>query len=304
MLRAVVVAVAVSGLVAGCGVDLGQSPRPAKIVFEGEERHSNVEYTIFGMNPDGTGITPIGEGACPSFARDGSKIAVGGFWITVMDRDGGHVRKLIHGGYGCPVFSPDGSKIAFTRGGAVYLMNADGGAVQQLHVDSLELDPSGHFPHGQDQDGPSTDRPAFSPDGSKIVISDSGVMWVMASDGTGARQLLPGEVYADFDPVFTPDGAGIVFSSSRPPNGGIYRMDVDGRNIRLLRADGYCPSFSPDGTKILYSRMTRDPASTQGATFTELWVMNSDGSNPHRLTDPKVSVRSAVYGSWGREANT
>jgi hypothetical protein len=28
--------------------------------------------------------------------------------------------------------------------------------------------------------------------------------------------------------------------------------------------------------------------------------MNTDGSNPHRLTDPKQSVQHAVCCSWGR----
>ncbi|MEV6339603.1 hypothetical protein AB0M12_33405 [Nocardia vinacea] len=74
-------------------------------------------------------------------------------------------------------------------------------------------------------------------------------------------------------------------------------MDVDGQNIRLLNDDAAYPSFSADGTKIVY---THDPASEQEAMFWELWVMNSDGSNPHRLTDPKQSVKHAVCGSWGR----
>ncbi|MBU3067849.1 ISAs1 family transposase [Nocardia sp. NEAU-G5] len=306
--RIVVVAVVVSGLVAGCGVGPGQSPRPAKIVYPGDR------YGIFAMNPDGTGVTRIGEGDCPNFARDGSKIAVGGLWITVMDPDGGNVRKLLHGGYGCPAFSPDGAKIAFTRGTAVYLMNADGGMPKQLYNDPT-FDPVGGFQTGQDVG--SSERPAFSPDGSKIVFAEAGAMWVMAADGAGARQLLPGtsalrtfQGYNDSDPVFTPDGAGIVFSRSRSSNAGIdrdmgiYRMDVDGRNIRLLRTNGDCPSFSPDGSKILYSRMTLDTASEQGASFTEVWVMDSDGSNPHRLIGPKESVQDTLCGSWGRAADS
>ncbi|MEV2218267.1 hypothetical protein AB0E01_00120 [Nocardia vinacea] len=236
-----------------------------------------------------------------------------------MDPDGGNVRKLTHGGSTHPTFSPDGTKIAFTRGHVVYVMNADGGEPKQLNPDPEPTAPVSSIvtPYGAialpapafpvanpDVDG-STDRPAFSPDGSKILFVTSGRIWVMASDGTGARPLLPDDPNANLAPVFTRDGAGIVFASYRAHNGrsGIYLMDVDGHNIRLLNDDAAYPSFSPDGTKIIYTRVTHDPASDQRATFGELWVMNSDASNPHRLADPKQSVQYAVCGSWGRETD-
>ncbi|WP_215917182.1 TolB family protein [Nocardia albiluteola] len=312
LVQAFAISIALSGLIVGCGADADRSPRPAQIVFAGDG------YSIFVMNPDGTGVTRIGDGACPSFARDGSKIVVGGYTVTAMDPDGSNVRKLNDGGYTWytyPTFSPDGTKIAFTRGRAVSVMNADGSELKQLGVipDPVPTDlpvivlpgvsvpvPSGRV-EDPDSEG-STDRPAFSPDGSKILVARSGAIWVMASDGTGARQLLPGDPNDNSDPVFTPDGAGIVFASDRAHNGrsGIYVMDIDGHNIRLLNDDGWGPSFSPGGTKILYTRAARDPESTQGVEFRELWVMNSDGSNPHRLTDPKQSVQRAGCGSWGK----
>ncbi|WP_433629752.1 TolB family protein [Nocardia sp. CA-120079] len=306
--RVVAVTVAVSGLAAGCGTDLEQSPRPAQIVFAGDR------YSIFAMYPDGTGITRIGDGDCPSFARDGSQTVVGGYTIAVMNPDGSNVMKLTHGGYTHPTFSPDGARIAFVRGRAVYAMNADGGEPKQLGV-IPDPDPTGlpsivipgtNVPVPTDRVGDpdsegSTDRPAFSPDGSKILVARSGAVWVMASDRTETRQLLPGDPNVNSDPVFTPDGTGIAFASNRARNGrsGIYVMDVDGQHIRLLNDDGG-PSFSPDGTKIIYTRATRDPESTQGAEFRELWVMNSDDSASHRLTDPKQSVQQAICGSWGR----
>ncbi|MEV4127210.1 hypothetical protein [Nocardia sp. NPDC049707] len=316
LLRAVAITVAVSGLIVGCGADADQSSRPAQIVFAGDG------YSIFVMNPDGTGVTRIGDGACPSFARDGSKIVVGGYTITVIDPDGSNVRKLNDGGYTwytSPTFSHDGTQIAFVRGHAVYVMNADGSELKQLGVIPdpaptalpglpVIVIPGANVPvpsgrvEDPDSEG-STDRPAFSPDSSKLLVAKTGAIWVMASNGTGARQLLPGDPNDNSNPVFTPDGAGIVFASNRAHNGrsGIYVMDIDGHNIRLLNDDGWGPSFSPDGTKILYTRAARDPESTRGVEFRELWVMNSDGSNPHRLTDPKQSVQRAGCGSWGNQ---
>jgi hypothetical protein len=99
------------------------------------------------------------------------------------------------------------------------------------------------------------------------------------------------------NPVFTPDGAGIVFASNR---GGknrseIYVMDADGSHIRPLTDDstGH-PSFSPDwGRTILFTRFTSDSASKSGA---EVWEMDSDGSSPRRLTDPKQVALHPSYG--------
>ncbi|MFI9402720.1 hypothetical protein [Nocardia sp. NPDC052316] len=289
-LRHVVIGAALSGLIVGCGSDPeppsnpGQSPRSEqprrleKVVFE------DGWQSVFVMNPDGTDVVRIGAGNHPSFARDGSKIVVGGAAISTMDPDGGNVRRLTDGGYH-PKFSPDGARIAFARGGAIYAINADGGDLKQL---TALPDPTA--PPGPGQ--ASSQNPAFSPDGSKILFTRSGAIWVMAADGTHARQVLA-DPFWNSDPVFTPDATKIVFTSNR---GGknrseIYVMHANGADVRPLTDDATVhPSFSPDGSKIVY---TRNPAPEPGA---QIWVMNSDGSNARQLTDPK---QTAQHPSWG-----
>lgn len=279
VLRAVVAGVVLSGLTVGCGADHEQPPRPVKIAF------SDDWQSVFVMNPDGTGVTRIAAGTDPSFAPDGSKIVVGGPSISMMDPDGGNIVKLADGGFH-PTFSPDGSRIAFTRGGVIYVVSTDGGEPRPLTGAPDTVGP----------DLTSSQHPAFSPDGSKIAFTRANTVWEMAADGTGARKLLA-DPYFNSEPVFAPDGAGIVFTSNR---GGknrseIYVMDVHGDHVRPLTDDSTeHPSFSPDGTKILFARFTHDSASKAGA---EVWVMNSDGGNPRRLTDPK---QVAQHPSWGR----
>ncbi|WP_433681818.1 hypothetical protein [Nocardia sp. CA-119907] len=279
VLQVVAVGVVLSGLIVGCGADHGQPPRPAKIVFTDDWQ------SVFSMNPDGTGVARIAAGTDPSFAPDGSKIVVGGRSISTMDPDGSNVVQLADDGFH-PTFSPDSSRIAFTRGGIIYVMNTDGGELRQLTGAPNTVGP----------DLTSSQHPAFSPDGSKIAFTRADTVWEMAADGTGARKLLE-DPYFNSEPVFTPDGTGIVFTSNR---GGknrseIYVMDVHGDHVRPLTDDstGH-PSFSPDGTKILFARFTRDPSSKSGA---EVWVMDSDGGNPRLLTDPK---QVAQHPSWGR----
>ncbi|MGK8524899.1 TolB family protein [Nocardia asteroides] len=283
MLHVVALTVVVPGLIAGCGAEPAQPPRPAKIAFADDWQ------SIFVMNPDGTGITRIAEGHDPSFAPDGSRIVIGGRSISTMDPDGSNVTKLADAGYQ-PTFSPDGTRIAFVRGGVIYTMNADGSELKQLTTPNTASGP----------DLTSSHNPAFSPDGSMIVFTRAHTLWVMASDGTGQRQLLT-DGYFNSEAVFTPDGAGIVFGSNR---GGknrseIYLMDVDGDHVRPLTDDatGH-PSFASDGT-ILFTRFARDPATSTAKA--EIWGMNSDGSNPHRLTDPK---QTAQHPSWGRASDS
>ncbi len=285
VLRVVAITVVLSGLIAGCGVDPEQwvqyftsPPGPARITFA-DDRQS-----VFVMNPDGSGVTRIGVGSDPSIAPDGSRIVVGGGSISTMDPDGSHVTKLADGGYQ-PTFSPDTRRIVFVRGGAIYMMNNDGHQLKQLT-------PTRGSTVGSDRT--SSQDPSFSRDGSKIVFVRAGAVWVMASDGTGQRPLLA-DSYDNSEPVFTPDGARIVFTSNR---GGknrseIYVMGADGDHIRPLTDDwtGHpsfyldgIPASSPDSTAFLFTRFTRDSASKPGA---EVWEMNIDGSDSHRLTDPK-----------------
>ena len=59
----------------------------------------------------------------------------------------------------------------------------------------------------------------------------------------------------DLDPVWSPDGTRIAFSSSRNGNFDIYVVDADGGNLTQLT---FCncvdqvPAWSPDGTRIAF----------------------------------------------------
>jgi Tol biopolymer transport system component len=89
--------------------------------------------------------------------------------------------------------------------------------------------------------------------------------------------------------AWSPDGKEIVFGSSRSSSdqygntGARFTIETisadgsDGNNSRLL-ADGRNPSWSPDGSKIVFERN-----GTEGTT--QIWVMSRDGKNKTQLTD-------------------
>jgi Tol biopolymer transport system component len=176
---------------------------------------------------------------------------------------------------GYPSYSPDGERIVFTRGGAgsqglgqVWVMNADGtGQIQITHGDALAT------------------SPVFSPDGTRIVYVSEFQAWVMNADGTNQKQLtFPGPDGDSFDfPEFSPDGKKIVLTRRYGASGkhGISVMNADGSGLTPLTTpsgtiEDYAPSFSPDGTRIVFDRYDQ--------VQDDLFTMNADGSQATPLT--------------------
>jgi Tol biopolymer transport system component len=77
----------------------------------------------------------------------------------------------------------------------------------------------------------------------------------------------------------------IVFASDRDGDFEIFRMRADGKGLRKLtanRVEDSCPKWSPDGRRIVFTRLR--------AYGADLWVMRGDGSRERRL------LRSPRYG--------
>ena len=170
-------------------------------------------------------------------------------------------------------WSPDGKKFLFTRihGGkmGLWTMNADG-------TDAKALMPKEMNPQF---DG------SWSPDSMRIVFifdrlqgTDGRLQIdVINADGTEQKNLMPHKAF-DEAPRWSPDGAKIVFASTRDKNQQIHVMDADGKNLKRLTGEfkDTNPSWSPDGKEIAFT-------SARSGNF-DIHVMNADGSNVRRLT--------------------
>ncbi len=111
--------------------------------------------------------------------------------------------------------------------------------------------------------------PTASPDDKEVAfLSDSGGhanLWVVNTQSGGLRQITyeRDPRVAVGVPVWSPDGRGIAFVSSRGNPGltfGVWLVDSDGSNLRNLANPGLGLAWSPDGRWMYYS--TRGAAGT------------------------------------------
>jgi len=199
-----------------------------------------------------------------------------------------------------PALSPDGRRIAFDWHGDLWVCPAEGGAATRL------------------TDDPSDERkPAWSPDGGKIVFSSDKAgnrdLFVLDLASKQARPLTFHSSDEDA-PAWSPDGKSIAFQSNRDSNldlclnnsvWDVWRMPAGGGTAtRVTRFRGENPAWSADGKWIVYDRY----ASGYSDGEHNIFVVASDGSGvPRELAaGGEDSRRPVVRGNvvyFAHEAN-
>jgi len=128
-----------------------------------------------------------------------------------------------------------------------------------------------------------------------------------APDGTDVMRLTTfAPKRSAYAPSWSADGTRIVFLKGR--NGPsdahqLWVMDADGSNQHRVLSDPWfydrAPTFSPDGSKILFARCQYDPGQDRCAVVT----VNVDGSRMDRLTTPgpEELVFSEMYSPDGTQ---
>jgi Periplasmic component of the Tol biopolymer transport system len=244
---------------------------------------------LYVMNADGSGRTELANGASLldyRWSPDGSRIAfslgrvvrnnlVSDLWV--MQADGSGKSRLATNAEGA-TWSPDGQRIAYVRDvGNIHIriVNAAGGDDHRLTDDSM-----------------NAIQPAWSPDGSRIafVSLDPNEIRVINPDGTGLLNLTQGIAQED-GPVWSPDGSRIAFNSGptdQPLESEVTVIHPDGSGrMNLTHHPGFdlSPDWSPDGKRIVFVRTDNGD--------NEIYVMNSDGSDPTDISNRPDSFESA-----------
>ena len=112
-------------------------------------------------------------------------------------------------------------------------------------------------------------------------------IYVMDADGNN-QQRLTNNAHNDRSPSWSPDGGRIAFESWRHGPDEIYVMDADGDNPQRLTHNAHddrSPSWSPDGKRIAFMSYREHPHIIQGWFTSEIYVMDTDGNNPQKLTN-------------------
>jgi Tol biopolymer transport system component len=198
-------------------------------------------------------------------------------------------------GVGLPVihsWSPGGKYILFWTGVAPTVgTNAD---IALVSVDN----PSDVKTIGQSRVVPQV--AAWSPDGSRLALAsgDSKSIEVLSEDGT-VQAHLGGEDSASVEPAWSPDGDRIAFAKSS----GIWTAAKDGSGLSQLTTDrayyDRYPQWSRDGSRIVFVRLRADAVVNQVAGPAELWMMNADGSDAHKIGDlPSINLQTQGLGGF------
>ena len=171
-------------------------------------------------------------------------------------------------------FTHDNSRIIFIRGGApnsagelpnpiaiqpnveraIWIINTDGRNLKKLAT--------GFYPK-------------LSPDGKSIAYLNAGQVWLVKTDSAGTGKKLFHSRGSQNNMRWSPDGRWILYSMAVGGNTDIYKVPAaGGESVRLTDSPGIDVggSFSPDGTKLVFSSNRYGSGPGETNVFIADWV--------------------------------
>jgi len=99
----------------------------------------------------------------------------------------------------------------------------------------------------------------------------------------------------DRQPVVSPDGTRLAFTSDREGNVDVWELEIESGSLRRLttdKAEDWDPAYTPDGKQLLWS-------SNRGGHY-EIWSAAADGGGARQITDDGVDAENATMTRDGR----
>jgi Tol biopolymer transport system component len=262
-----------------------------------------------------------------SWSPDGSTLALetdfDGAGLYVVDVEEERIRLVTKGPALDPSassWSPDGNNIVFSgtlpgsESSTLYVADADGTNVRELpglppnaswpawQPTPAETQPEPPAPVGPMANGPIYFRVGGGEGGSRVESIEP--------DGTDRHVVFPEDSPVHYTRIdFSPDGSRIAFDNLLAGEYGIETANPDGTDVVRLTngVNDSWASWSPDGTKVLFSSTRYDHSigqCTPGDPYefgcpTHIYVMDADGSNVTRLTDDPLPEFMPVWSPDG-----
>ncbi|MCK4557793.1 MAG: PD40 domain-containing protein, partial [Candidatus Aminicenantes bacterium] len=130
--------------------------------------------------------------------------------------------------------------------------------------------------------------PAISPDGKHIAFSYMGDLWVVSSQGGKATRLTDHVAY-DREPIWSPDGQWLAFTSNRNGNNDVYILKAQGgipRQLTYHSGNDVASDFTPDGKSVVFT--------SSRSSSSSIFKISISGGNALPLLD--------TYWSWPHKA--
>ena len=298
------------------------TPRGAngRLVF-GRFDPAQGDTVIYTANPDGSHEQQLLPFAleCPHWMADGSRIVTcgepDGSSAVIINPDTGSLREVFSSDptlfLACPLPSPDGQRLACdqfdqpadpSRAGIYSMRSSDGGGLSRITSN----------PGGNDSPGD------YSPNGKRLVFGRSDEngdpvgLFVVNVNGTGLKQITQTGTLFRTTGAWSPQGNEIVFSRrvTDSVRSSIWVVHADGSGLHEIHVQGVAcggafsdpasnsclePSWSPDGTKIVFDIF--NAATGQRNIYTA----NADGSGLFQVTHAPSPVlgEGDQFPDWG-----
>ncbi len=206
--------------------------------------------------------------------------------------------KLIEGGFN-PSYSPNGERLSFDALWAgprrIWVADASGRNPRQVSSDSSEA-----VVHTQAR---------WSPDGSKLVfrrIEKTKSDLAVSDLGSQSVAKVTDDYAIDLDPVWSPDGRWLYFSSSRGGGLNIWRVPVSVRGepdgpleqVTTGAGDDVQPAIAPDGRRVLFEVRGNN---------SDLWTLPIAPQTGRPTGEPQpllATTRVESRGTWSPDGQT